>query len=128
MAGDILVSHPPAVKVGGRRLSLSSKHKQHSPTVQTKLSGKDSPVPDYPRPAAPGEEQQQHLQHSPTHEEESPFRKEKKHNAHDNEKKFKESSHWKLEATRPTRDAIAGNKAFGASGRIAQPAGKGLNA
>jgi hypothetical protein len=32
--------------------------------------------------------------------------------------------HWKADSTRPTRDTQAGNKAYGANGRIAQPAGK----
>lgn len=62
-------------------------------------------------------------------EEEVPPRREKRHNMHDNEKKMKESPLWKAETTRPTRDAGAGKAgmgAFGAGGRIAQPAGKGF--
>lgn len=65
-------------------------------------------------------------------EEEVPLKKEKRHNMHDNEKKIKESPLWKAETTRPTRDTVGTGKmgmgGFGASGRIAQPAGKGFGA
>jgi hypothetical protein len=38
----------------------------------------------------------------------------------------KEYPHWKAESTRPTRDVQSNAmKVCGASGRIAQPAGKG---
>ncbi|KAF8640519.1 hypothetical protein AX17_000181 [Amanita inopinata Kibby_2008] len=127
MAGNAMsTQHPPAVKVGGRRLSLSRHRPQNASLSQGRAQGSNSPVPDYPRPAAPGEEQA-HPPHTGP-EEEVPPKKEKKHNTHDNEQKMKELPQWKSEATRPTRDSVGGGKAFGAGGRIAQPAGKGFNA
>jgi hypothetical protein len=78
---------------------------------------------DYPRPAPPGEGQA--LQHEGYHQyqDEEQARREKKHPSSE---KMKEYAHWKAETTRPTRD-IQSNvvKVCGASGRIAQPAGKG---
>lgn len=56
-----------------------------------------------------------------------PPKKEKKHGSHENERKLKELAHRKAEITRPTKDLMPGNKGFGASGRIAQPAGKSLS-
>jgi hypothetical protein len=56
-----------------------------------------------------------------------PSKKEKKHWSHENEMKLKELAHRKAEGTRPSKDMLSGNKGFGAAGRIAQPAGKGLN-
>ncbi|KAM6498862.1 hypothetical protein JOM56_006810 [Amanita muscaria] len=132
MAESIVTQHAPAVKVGGRRLSVSSRHaKSHSTSsvTRSKSMSNSSPTPDYPRPPPPGEDQPEHLHTGG--EEEVPPKKEKKHNMHDNEKKIRESPFYKVEMTRPTRDA--GGKGgfgggFGAAGRIAQPAGKGFGA
>ena len=138
-----------AVKVAGRRLSLSSRHaRPHNttcvysrsilriyyslshplrPPTRPKSAGHNSPVPDYPRPAPPSEEHTELVHTAP--EEEVPPKKEKRHNMHDNEKKIRESPLWKVEMTRPTRDTSgAGKTGFGAAGRIAQPAGRGLGA
>jgi len=123
---NISVQHPPAVKIGGRRLSISTRHKTHGNSGAARSEKSPSPEAneeDYPRPAAPGEEPHQHILHN---EEELPPKKEKKHGNHENERKLKEFAHWKVDITRPTRDLQGGNKSFGASGRIAQPAGKGL--
>jgi len=122
MADAILVSHPPAMKVGGRRLSISSKPKSH-PHTETKdtETAKEETVnaDDYPRPAPPTGEAP--LQHAHQHnEEEVPPKKERK------EKKMQELAHKKVEMTRPTRDIQAGNKGHGMGIRIAQPAGKNL--
>ncbi|KAF8673479.1 hypothetical protein AX14_005386 [Amanita brunnescens Koide BX004] len=128
---SVIAQHPPAVKVGGRRLSVSARPpRSHNTSSSTrpKSAGHNSPIPDYPRPAPPGEEHSELLHTGP--EEEVPPKKEKRHNTHDNEKKMKESPMWKAETTRPTRDSVgkAGMGAFGAGGRIAQPAGKGFGA
>ncbi|TFK70046.1 hypothetical protein BDN72DRAFT_568152 [Pluteus cervinus] len=116
-----LIAHAPAVKIGGRRLSLSNKPKTQSPfaTLRAKSA---SPVgaEDYPRPAAPGEEPHQVLHN----EDEAPLKKDKKRGQQENEKKLRELSHWKVDTTRPTKDAQSGNRTYGANGRIAQPAGK----
>ncbi|KAF8633530.1 hypothetical protein AX15_001335 [Amanita polypyramis BW_CC] len=134
MAGEAtLIQHPPAIKVAGRRLSLSSRHtKPHNITVpaRPKSAGHNSPIPDYPRPAPPGEEHTEVLHTHTGPEEEVPPKKERKHNTHDNEKKIRESPLWKVEMTRPTRNALSNGKTggFGAAGRISQPAGRGLGA
>jgi len=120
-ADNILAQHPPAVKVGGRRLSISSKPKPHTTSEHTPTSptGTVDHV-DYPRPAPPGEDTQGH---SPHNEDEAPKKEKKKHGNHD-EKKLRDANR-KAEATRPTREAAGGGKSgFGAGGRIAQPAGK----
>lgn len=78
---------------------------------------------DYPRPAPPGQEQaHQHDGHNQYQDDEQA---KKTKNSPSNDK-TKEYAHWKTETTRPTRD-VQGNaaKVYGASGRIAQPAGKG---
>jgi hypothetical protein len=81
---------------------------------------------DYPRPAVPGEENVDHP-NPPLHtDEEAPLKKEKKHSNHEKEKKLKEREYRKIEATMPTRDMLGGKGGFGAAGRIAQPAGRGL--
>lgn len=123
MTEGIIAQHPPALKVGGRRLSISTKHKSHpstdttSPEVEKKH---DEAIPDYPRPAPPtGDAPLHHIHHH--HEEDMPPKREKKH---DNERKMQEYAHWKSETTRPTRDLNAGGK--GQFMRIAQPAGKAL--
>ncbi|KAF4612167.1 hypothetical protein D9613_004292 [Agrocybe pediades] len=122
----IPVSHAPAMKVGGRRLSVSSsaRHRTQAhaePTTTAKEGGsaaepKEPAMDDYPRPAPPTGENIPHQQH---HEEEPP-KKER------NEKKFQDMAHRKVEMTRPTREFNTGNRGFGGGMRIAQPAGKAL--
>ncbi|THU84236.1 hypothetical protein K435DRAFT_783872 [Dendrothele bispora CBS 962.96] len=119
--------HLPAVKVGGRRLSIS-KHKPHTGTTEpvpetttVELSSDQEQPTDYPRPVAGTEQQQQHAPHHNHNEEEIPAKKDKKSH-------FDLFAHKKTEETKPTREFQAGNKGFGAGGRIAQPAGKVLGA
>ncbi|KAF8808181.1 hypothetical protein BYT27DRAFT_7190309 [Phlegmacium glaucopus] len=133
MVDGTVAQHPPAMKVGGRRLSISMKHKAPTPaeavvTTPGTEDKKETTVPDYPRPAPPtaGGETPQHQQVHRT-EEELPPKKEKKYN-HDNEKKVQEYSHWKTEITRPTRDISGGNKGQTMGVRIGQPAGKAFGA
>ncbi|KDQ31524.1 hypothetical protein PLEOSDRAFT_1102486 [Pleurotus ostreatus PC15] len=116
-------NHPPAVKVGGRRLSIS-KPRPHVLTEQTihestvDAQKVDEPeVIDYPRPTVPGEERP----HPPPHHDEP---KKEKHSPYD--ARLKELAHAKAEATMPTRGIKSNGKAYGANGRIAQPAGKSL--
>ncbi|KAF9535604.1 hypothetical protein CPB83DRAFT_888295 [Crepidotus variabilis] len=119
------VQHQPAMKVGGRRLSVTNRHKPHnacerlSPETEDKMQ--ETGPADYPRPAPHTEHvPHAHVQHQ--FEEETPFRKDKKHDA---EWKLKENGHRKTEPTRPTREAAASqrNQAL----RISQPAGKALH-
>ncbi|KAF9469520.1 hypothetical protein BDZ94DRAFT_1242596 [Collybia nuda] len=126
MAEIISSQHLPAVKVGGRRLSVSSKPKHHAPAEPSPVEPETAPETlDYPRPAPPGEEQVH--AHPPLHTEEDNIKKDRKHGSHENEQKLKELAHHKAEMTRPTKDVAGGHKGFGAGGRIAQPAGKGLH-
>ncbi|KAF5332649.1 hypothetical protein D9611_005206 [Ephemerocybe angulata] len=95
MVETALPSHPPAIKVGGRRLSVNTR----------------------PKPQASGAEA---ATESPTDtkeegEEESP-KKEKKIN-------FDKHAQRKADNTRPTRDTQGNFKSFSGA-RIAQPAGK----
>ncbi|KAG6916872.1 hypothetical protein DXG01_004853, partial [Tephrocybe rancida] len=113
-------------KVGGRRLSISSKPKHTAPAEPA--PAEPSPPADYPRPVhtGTGAEDQVHAP-PPHHEDEAPPKKEKKHMNHETEKHLRDLAQRKVEATRPSKDSIGGhNKGFGAAGRIAQPAGKSL--
>lgn len=115
------LQHPPAVKVGGRRLSISTSklHKPHSAAPQATPPTEREPAPDYPRPAAPGGDEQGAHQQQQHHEEENSPKKERKHGQHDAERKTKEYAQWKAESTRPTRDSVP---AYKAGARIVQPA------
>ncbi|KAG6329722.1 hypothetical protein ID866_9366 [Astraeus odoratus] len=116
---DVVPHHLPAVKVGGRRLSVSAKAKPHTASVTSPKTASETESADYPRPAAQEQEQQE------AHEEEEAPKKEKKHGhrGHD-EKRLKENPSWKVEATRPTRDNISNRHSFGGAGRIGQPVSK----
>ncbi|KAI9066539.1 hypothetical protein FKP32DRAFT_1565627 [Trametes sanguinea] len=112
---DTLVQHPPAMKVGGRRLSVTSRPKPavHAAEPQRASPGPETPT-DYPRPAPPGEQQ--------AHKEEEEVPKRKQGNGGDeHERRIQESLYRKAEANRPTRDFKAGGKPVGAGGRISQP-------
>ncbi|RDB24415.1 hypothetical protein Hypma_008452 [Hypsizygus marmoreus] len=119
----VVGQYPPAVKVGGRRLSVTSKPKHHA---ATEPAATIEPTPaadnvDYPRPVAHGGEQVQ-ANPPPYIEEEAPLKRDK--HSHDVERQLREFAQRKDETTRPSKDMTAGHKGFGAAGRIAQPAGK----
>jgi len=142
-------THPPAVKVGGRRLSVSRpKHNPHNVNDQLHTEAnlpaeEDSGPVDYPRPGPPpGFVLRANLNVETTfdstpepleapnpfshvhgqYEEESPKTEKKNHQqlVNDLGKMSRVSPSW--EAKRPTRDHIAQNHPK----RIDQPAGKGL--
>ncbi|KAJ7238766.1 hypothetical protein B0H12DRAFT_1137093 [Mycena haematopus] len=123
---NFFANHPPTIKVGGRRHSISTvRHRPHplrtepapaaAPSVEEPL--------DYPRPAPPhaaaGDEPIAHVP-PPPHNDEEAQRKDKKHDG--NERKLMELEKHKAEMTRPTRIPKNNAKGFGAGGRIAQPA------
>ncbi|KAE9397432.1 hypothetical protein BT96DRAFT_1020798 [Gymnopus androsaceus JB14] len=136
---SVLAQHPPAVKVGGRRLSVNSRQHTHKPHVAPETDPSDSPssssrisseppaivaFDDYPRPADPGLAQQHQdsdepvQRHDKKHKEynEAPLSQNKKHD-HAGGGKGEDN-------TMPTRDHHGpGGKSFGAGGRISQPAG-----
>ncbi|KZV74051.1 hypothetical protein PENSPDRAFT_749554 [Peniophora sp. CONT] len=114
---DVLAQHPPAVRVGGRRLSMPNRPKPNMHRF-TPSPNRDDPnqveeTNDYPRPHAPGEAHDQH-----EHGYEDAEKHERRHapNVH---------SH-----TAPKADVNAPKLAFSASGkpqgRISQPQGKVL--
>ncbi|KAJ6617418.1 hypothetical protein B0H10DRAFT_2033319 [Mycena sp. CBHHK59/15] len=116
---NFIAQHPPAIRVGGRRLSVSTKHKPHpapDPTPAAAPAPVDEPVVDYPRPAPPAAGEDAPV--PPPHHEEEPQRKDRRH---EDERKLMVLAQRKAEMTRPTRDAKSGGKAFGGAGRIAQP-------
>ncbi|KAF9478096.1 hypothetical protein BDN70DRAFT_880436 [Pholiota conissans] len=106
------VQHAPAMKVGGRRLSVSTKHKPAAPQEEPSPAQNEpnAPIPDYPRPAPPDDNVPPPHQHQ--HHEEQP-KKEKKIYLPD-------VAARKAEMLRPTRDNII-NKDHAAGIRISQP-------
>ncbi|KAF5384053.1 hypothetical protein D9757_006963 [Collybiopsis confluens] len=140
-----LSQHPPAVKVGGRRLSVSSRpHKPHvsipsekepsSPAEDSDStpSRSDSaspsvPFDDYPRPSDPSqhqnqnqhqEQEQEHRGHREHRDDVPPHRKDKKHGPESEVQNRKED-------TMPTRDHHGHRHGQGGGARrIVQPAGK----
>lgn len=125
--------HPPAMKVGGRRLSLSMPRHKAPISAETAVTNttpetedKKKPiVPDYPRPVPLTAAEKAAQQQVHRNEEESPPKKEKKHNHH-NDKRVQEYAHGKNETTQPTRDMSGGNKDQKMGIRIGQPASKAL--
>lgn len=126
MTDSIIAQHAPAIKVAGRRLSVTTKQKPHRPEdrIGTESEKKKEDNEDYPRPS-PSTTADAPIQHDHGHnyEEEVPHKKEKKPNS---ERKTQEYEYYKGEATRPTRDHNVGQKAQNI--RISQPTGKGFNA
>ncbi|KAJ3489787.1 hypothetical protein NLI96_g1876 [Meripilus lineatus] len=126
---ETIAQRPPAMKVGGRRLSTTSRPKPHITSEAKSQSPSDKERPDYPRPAAP-EQPHDPQQHPEEDHEEVPPKKEKKgHGALDHERRLQESLYRKAEQNRPTKDlGMSGKNTVGGGGRISQPAGKGIGA
>ncbi|KIY67844.1 hypothetical protein CYLTODRAFT_422206 [Cylindrobasidium torrendii FP15055 ss-10] len=128
--------HSPAMKVGGRRLSLSARHKPaHAPILPAAAPrAVDDSVVDYPRPTYPpavvqgamGQEQADMMGdsihghgHGHDKHEDLPKKEKKTHPSHGNTKKEKEA------LQRPTREPdMPRAGGYGAGGRIGQPTGK----
>jgi len=129
----VAVQHAPAMKVGGRRLSISAKHKTPHPTEPTKTDKEGSAPADYPRPAPPPGTTTAES-NTPTNTNEAPPNNVVNNNHEDDippppkkervDKKMEELAHRKVEMTRPTRDVHAANRGSGQNMRIGQPAGK----
>ncbi|CCM02752.1 uncharacterized protein FIBRA_04860 [Fibroporia radiculosa] len=117
---ETMAQHPPAMKVGGRRLSIS-RPRPHPPPEPKVPTPPAEEATDYPRPTAPGE-QPVHHEH---HEEDVPKRERKKGNGGDeHERRLNESLYRKAEQNRPSKD-YANRSAAGGNGRIiSQPAPK----
>ncbi|OCH93001.1 hypothetical protein OBBRIDRAFT_885862 [Obba rivulosa] len=112
----------PAMKVGGRRLSISSRPKPHpAPVEATPASPVADEPTDYPRPAPPGEQ--------PPREDEPPKKEKKRGNGGDeHERRLQEDLYRKAEQNRPRRDMHGrGNpSSVGGAGKTGQPAGKSM--
>jgi len=117
-------SHPPAQKVGGRRMSMTNRLRPHAAHIEQKPAAdtaqNDTGPDDYPRPAPPGE-QAVHEHHQ--HEEEQPKR-EKYRGMSEHERRLKEVQHKRAEGNVPSRRMSTGNKTGGL--KISQPASKNL--
>ncbi|KAF9260664.1 hypothetical protein L218DRAFT_1002413 [Marasmius fiardii PR-910] len=115
--------HSPAVKVGGRRLSTTSRPKAHAEEPTTVSSGpaentqttSTSEVDDYPRPVAQTDNNGGHEHAHHSYEDESPLKKEMNKHKHDFNRDMYNNQ--------PTRDYQVASKGagYGAGGRIAQP-------
>ncbi|KZS93357.1 hypothetical protein SISNIDRAFT_79625 [Sistotremastrum niveocremeum HHB9708] len=119
MAGQIKPEHTPAVKVGGRRLSLSTPRAKPAATVnhaQSPAPDVEEPL-DYPRPVAPTAESLSHH--------ETPKNTGYKTIGAEHAKKPDEP-HKKVDDIRPKHEHIEPRKAVGGAGKIAQPGGKVL--
>ncbi|KAI0789497.1 hypothetical protein C8Q75DRAFT_807127 [Abortiporus biennis] len=115
----------PALKVGGRRLSTTSKVKPHVAAAETKTPSppaSDNERQDYPRPAPPGEQPPAHEHPHDDHEEVPKREKKKGHVAAEHEK---QDLYHKAEQNRPSKDlGMNARHNVGGGGRITQPAGK----
>ncbi|KAJ7871186.1 hypothetical protein B0H14DRAFT_2724662 [Mycena olivaceomarginata] len=118
---NFFANHPPAIKVGGRRHSISTvRHRPHpAPEPAPAAPPRAAEALDYPRPAPPTVAGDEVAHVPPPHNEDEALRKDKKH---ENERKLMELAQRKAEMTRPTRIPKNNGKGFGAAGRIAQPA------
>ncbi|KAJ7052227.1 hypothetical protein C8F01DRAFT_1236552 [Mycena amicta] len=123
---NFIASHPPALKVGGRRHSISNKqHRPHHPPQAASStaaeseseppSGQPAAVDDYPRPTAPSPDHAAHPHAPPPPH--TDVEEDKKHLME------VALAQRKAEMAR----AVSNNsknyttKGFGAGGRIAQP-------
>ncbi|KAH9934081.1 uncharacterized protein BXZ73DRAFT_100919 [Epithele typhae] len=131
MAETLRAQHPPAMKVGGRRLSVTSRPKPAPPVEaqRTEPAPADTP-PDYPRPAPPSDvadEQQHHQQHHQDDHEEVPKRKHGT-GGDEHERRLQENLYCRAEQNRPRHEFQSGQRGATGGARIGQPAGKTLGA
>ncbi|KAA1477237.1 hypothetical protein DENSPDRAFT_875142 [Dentipellis sp. KUC8613] len=121
----IATQHPPAKRVGGRRMSLPSgfKHRVEGPTDS---EAADAPSPgtpaDYPRPAAPAGQVEEESDHDDNdeQEEEKPPKRERRHSARDGAFRY-EKTRRTADDNRP-RKAPRGHVNMGHGGaRMFQP-------
>ncbi|KAF8481041.1 hypothetical protein DFH94DRAFT_737572 [Russula ochroleuca] len=113
--------HSPAMRVGGRRLSLPSRARANTQVDETVVASPGEPA-DYPRPSAPGTEPAVAVEHA-RNDEEAPPKKErrKSHGAHDNERRLRENPQRRADENWQHRE-LGGASRINA--RISQPGGK----
>ncbi|KAI0094991.1 hypothetical protein BDY19DRAFT_915777 [Irpex rosettiformis] len=117
-----LISHPPAQKVAGRRMSMTTRPKPHLHSLEHRVASgdgddededeDDAPV-DYPRPAPPGESAQEEHHHK-----NDKSKGEKKHDPNYG-RKAQETLRKKADHNRPAIDPSSGSSAPGV--RVNQP-------
>ncbi|KAH9982326.1 hypothetical protein BGW80DRAFT_1262787 [Lactifluus volemus] len=109
----------PAIRVGGRRLSLPNRARPNFQVDEAVPASPGQPT-DYPRPAAPGTEP--NVAHT-RRDEEAPPKKErrKSHGAHDNERQLRENPQHRADKTWQRREQCG---ASNINARISQPGGK----
>jgi len=122
MSSPGIPSHMPALKVAGRRLSVSNKHKRTSSVAKDDAKPADPATPpSYPRPTGEegqteGEQAEQGEHTNQQQQEES--KKDKKRPEFTQDHVIKRDGKWN-DSGRKT-----GKNSYGGAGRISQPAGK----
>lgn len=111
--------HAPAMKVGGRRLSLPTRVRPNAQVNEAITASPGEPA-DYPRPSAPGTEPA--VEHA-RNDEEAPPKKErrKSHGAHENERRLRENPQRRADENWQYREQSGAPRI---NARISQPGGK----
>ncbi|KAI9513079.1 hypothetical protein F5148DRAFT_465845, partial [Russula earlei] len=108
--------HSPAMKVGGRRLSLPTRARANK--VDEAAAASPGEPADYPRPSAPGTEGT--TEHAPNEEDAPPKRERRKsHSLHENERRLRENPQRRVDENWQRRVVHRGSNT-----RISQPGGK----
>ncbi|KAI9454925.1 hypothetical protein BJY52DRAFT_1211348, partial [Lactarius psammicola] len=110
--------HPPAIRVGGRRLSLPTRVRASNQADEAVAASPGEPA-DYPRPTAPGTEP--NAEHAHNDEEAPPKVRRKSHGAHENERRLRENPQRKAEENWQRREQSGAPRI---NARISQPGGK----
>ncbi|KAI0005565.1 hypothetical protein BJV74DRAFT_805277 [Russula compacta] len=111
--------HPPAVKVGRRRLSLPARARANAQADDATNASPGEPT-DYPRPSAPGTEST--AEHAHNDEEAHPKKERRKsHGAHENERRLRENPQRRADENWQRREQSGASKI---NTRISQPGGK----
>ncbi|KAI0249500.1 hypothetical protein BJV78DRAFT_1226593 [Lactifluus subvellereus] len=117
---SIAMSQPsPAIRVGGRRLSLPTRPRTNTQVDETVAASPGQPA-DYPRPAAPGAEP--NVEHG-RGDEEAPPKKERRrsYGAHENERRLRENPQRRADGSWQCREQSGTSRI---NARISQPGGK----
>ncbi|KAH9043650.1 hypothetical protein EDB85DRAFT_1911518 [Lactarius pseudohatsudake] len=112
--------HPPAVRVGGRRLSLPTRVRASNQVDEAVAASPGEPA-DYPRPTAPGPGIEPNPEHAHNDEEAPPKVRRKSHGAHENERRLRENPQRKAEENWQHREQGGAPRI---NARISQPGGK----
>jgi len=115
----VMSQHSPAMRVGGRRLSLPTRPRANTQVDEAAVASPGEPA-DYPRPSAPGTEP--NTEHARNDEEAPPKRERRKsHGAHENERRLRENPQRRAHENWQRREQSGTPKI---NARISQPGGK----